>query len=477
MKSKLIGSIMALAAIATGTEAKVRLPHLISDGMVVQQNSDVRLWGWAAPGRKVDVKVSWSKAVSTAKAGSDGRWELTVKTPEAGFTPLSITFNDGDATTVNDVLAGEVWVCAGQSNMEMPLRGFGACPVEGYNETVADAPNHPGIRFVKIPSVMSMTPLDDANCAWRHADNTAMVGDCSAVGYYFAKTVASTAHVPVGLILANKGGSRVESWLDRDNLSRYTDETLDSVEMVKRFSWDFHRPLLWGNGTFHPILNYSIAGILYYQGCSNVGDPANRYSERLKMLVEQWRRDFRQGELPFLFVQISPYWYDNADGDGAARLREQQFRASRIIPNSGLVCTQDLVYPYELKQIHPCRKRQVGERLAYMALSRYYGCGGLMYESPSFADMRVSNDTCYVRLDNIYNGLNRPQDLEGFEVAGDDRVFYPARAEYDWRRSVRVVSDKVKHPVAVRYCFRNFALGNVANQGGLPLFPFRTDNW
>lgn len=474
---RLMLAALALTAAVPETGAKVRLPHLISDGMVVQQNSDVRLWGWAEPGKTVGVTVSWSDASGSAKADVTGRWELTVRTPAAGFTPLTITFDDGDRLTVGDVLAGEVWVCAGQSNMEMPLRGFGACPVEGYNETVADAPNHPGIRFVKIPSVMSMTPLDDAQCEWRHADDINAVAECSAVGYHFARTVVSAVHVPVGLIMANKGGTRVESWLDRDNLSRYTDEPLDSAAMVSRFSWDFHRPLLWGNGTFHPILDYSIAGILYYQGCSNVGDPADRYSERLKMLVEQWRRDFRQGELPFLFVQIAPYWYDDVDGDAGARLREQQFKASRIIPNSGLVCTHDLVYPYEPRQIHPCRKRQVGERLAYMALNRYYGCRDLMCESPSFASMRVSNDTCYVKLDNLYDGLSRLQDIEGFEVAGNDRVFHPARAEYEWHQGIMVSSDKVKHPVAVRYGFRNFALGNAANKGGLPLFPFRTDDW
>ena len=477
MMRKLFFSTLALLAVMSDADAKVRLPHLISDGMVIQQNSDVRLWGWAEPGRNVNVTVSWTDAVSKAKAGKDGRWETTVKSPKSGFTPLSITFDDGEPVTVSDVLAGEVWVCAGQSNMEMPLRGFGACPVEGYNETVAEAPNHPGIRFVKIPSVMSMTPLDDAQCEWKHGDDMNAVAECSAVGYYFARTVTSAVNVPVGLIMANKGGSRVESGLVRANLSRHTDESLDSMAMVKGFAWDFLRPLVWGNGTFHPILNYSVAGILYYQGCSNVGDPGNRYSERLKMLVEQWRRDFRQGELPFLFVQISPYIYGGADGDGGARLREQQFRASRIIPNSGLVCTNDLAYPYELKQIHPCRKRQVGERLAYMALSRYYGCGGLICESPSYASMRVSNDTCYVKLDNLYDGLSRLQDIEGFEVAGEDRVFYPARAEYEWHKGVMVSSDRVKHPVAVRYCFRNFALGNAANLGGLPLFPFRTDEW
>ena len=278
--------------------------------------------------------------------------------------------------------------------------------------------------------------------------------------------------------MANKGGTRVESWLTRENLQRHTTETLDSLEMVKRFSWDYHRPLLWGNGTFNPILNYTVKGILYYQGCSNVGDPGNQYSERLALLASQWREQFGLGEIPFYFVQIAPYYYDDdVNGVSGALLREQQQRAASLIPNSALVCTNDLVYPWETQQIHPCQKQPVGERLAFIALNKSYGMHTIMCESPSFKELTISNDTCYVRLQNDYDGISRYEDIQGFEVAGADKVFHPAKAYYYWTKGIIITCDEVKKPVAVRYCFRNFQLGNVANQAGLPLFPFRTDNW
>lgn len=469
--------MMALAAFATSAGARVRLPHLLGDGMIVQQQTDVRLWGWDKPGTTVKATTSWSDQTATAKTDKNGRWILTVRTPKAGYTPLSITFDDGDGTTtLKDVLAGEVWVCAGQSNMEMPLRGFDNCPVEGYNNEVVNAAQYKGIHYVKIPSVMSMQPLDDANCQWQTISPTT-VGDCSATGYFFAQTVNRALDIPVGLILANKGGTRVESWLDADNLKKYTDESLDSMTNVKKYPGDYLRPLVWGNGTFSPILNFTVKGILFYQGCSNVGAPGDQYSQRLKLLVEQWRRDFKLGQIPFYFVQIAPYYNGDVNGTAGPLLREQQLKASKIIPNSDIVCTEDLVYPYETQQIHPTMKKPVGQRLAYIALHHDYGMTSLMCESPQFKEMTISNDTCFVRLTNDYRAISRYEDIQGFEVAGADKVFHPAKAFYDWNKGLCITSPEVKAPVAVRYCFHNFQLGNVANGGGLPLFPFRTDNW
>ena len=344
------------------TNAKVRLPHLLSDGMIVQQNADVRLWGWDKPGTTVRVTTSWSDETAETQTGKNGEFLLTVRTPKASYSPLTITFDDGEKITLSNVLSGEVWVCAGQSNMEMPVKGFGNCPVEGYNDEVVGARKYGGIRYVKIPAVMSMKKLNDASCHW-DAISPSTIGDCSATGWFFAKTVNEALDIPVGLILANKGGTRVESWLDADNLKKYTQESLDSMTCVKKFVYDYLRPLVWGNGTFSPILNYTVKGILFYQGCSNVGDLAGQYAQRLKILVEQWRRDFKLGEIPFYFVQIAPYYYDNINGDQGARLREQQLQAAKMIPNSDIVCTADLVYPWESQQIHPSQKRQVGQSI------------------------------------------------------------------------------------------------------------------
>ena len=476
-------TLAILTFVAISMQAKVRLPHIIGDNMILQQNVEARLWGWDKPGQKVNVTVSWNQQVYTAKTDKEGRWLVKVPTPAASYQPLSITFDDGDKTTINNVLSGEVWVCAGQSNMEMPIRGFGNCPVEGYNDEVISARQYHGIHYVKIPSVMSMTPLDDANCEWYEV-GTETVGEASATGYFFAQAINRALDIPVGLIMANKGGTRVESWLTRENLMKYTNEPLDTMEIVKGHEWDYHRQLVWGNGTFNPILNYTVKGIIFYQGCSNVGDPGDQYSERLALLVRQWREQFGLGEIPFYFVEIAPYHYDNVNGDNGARLREQQYVAAQRIPNSALVCTNDLAYPYEATQIHPAQKRPVGQRLAYLALNQTYGMKNVWCKSPSFKDMKIVGDTIHIHLNDDYGSINRFEGIEGFEVAGADKVFYPAVATHFWQpgggywdETIQIVCSEVKEPVAIRYCFKNFQLGNLKNGAGLPLFPFRTDQW
>ena len=481
---KKILTILALAALSTSTQAKVRLPHIIGDNMVLQQQTDARLWGWAKPGKTVKVTTSWSDEVAQAKVGKDGKWLVKVKTPKASYEPLSVTFDDGEALTINNVLAGEVWVCAGQSNMEMPVKGFGMCPVEGYNHHVVDAIHSKGVRSVKIPSIMRLKPQEDAQCEWRQC-SPKTVGDFSATGYFFARMVSRTLDIPVGIIEANKGGSRVESWLTKENLEKYTNEPTDSMGIVNfKKEWDYHRAMLWGNGTFNPILNYTVKGILFYQGCSNVGDPGDQYSQRLKLLVEQWRQQFGLGEIPFYFVQIAPYESGNPNGDWNARLQEQQFKAMQIIPNSSLVCTNDLVYPYETTQIHPSQKQPVGERLAFTALNRDYGMETIQYKSSAYKDMTIKGDSVLIHTQDNYWCDAPFEQMQGFEVAGEDRVFHPATARHFWQpgggywdEAILIRCDAVKKPVAVRYCFKNWQLGNVKNGGNLPLFPFRTDNW
>ena len=468
---------------AMDVSGKVKLPAVLSDNMVLQQQAEVKLWGTARANSTVRVTTSWDKRSYRTTADADGAWLVEVATPAAGRETHRIVFNDGESLMLNNVLIGEVWFCSGQSNMEMPIKGFGNCPVEGYNQVVLEANKHKGIHYFKVPSIMSTKPLDDANCEWKEA-NADNVSEASATGYFFAKTVNEAIDVPVGLIMANKGGSRVESWLDRDYLTKNTKEDLDSTHMVNKFKWDFLYPLLWGNGTFNPILNSTVKGILFYQGCSNVGDPDGQYTQRLADLVAQWRRDFKQGDIPFYFVQIAPYHNGDINGDAGPRLREQQFNAAKVIPNSGIVCTEDLVYPYEVEQIHPAQKRQVGERLAYQALNKTYGMKSVICESMTFKEMKIDGDKVLVHFDNEYGAYSRFEGIEGFEVAGADRVFHKATARHTWvdapgpwNEAIVVSSPEVKEPVAVRYCFRNFQLGNLANAGGLPLFPFRTDNW
>ena len=479
---KFIG-LMALALMmGTGTEAKVRLPHLVGDNMVLQQQTDARLWGWTDAGKTVKVTVSWNNDTYTATADAEGKWLVRVKTPKASFAPLSITFDDGDKTTISNVLSGEVWVCAGQSNMEMPIKGFNDCPVEDYNHVVADAINSSGIRHAKIPSIMRMKPQEDAETEWIDC-NPNTVSEFSATGYFFARMVSHTLNIPVGLIEANKGGSRVESWLSEENLRKYTDEALDSLENVKKYPMDYMRPLVWGNATFHPILNYTVKGILFYQGCSNVDDHRAQYAERLSLLVKQWREQFDLGEIPFYYVEIAPYFQGDVNKTNSALLREQQYKALSLIPNSDMVCTNDAVYPSETHNIHPAQKQKVGERLAFVALNETYGMEAFRCKSPSFKSMEVKDNQVRLLFNDTYSGFTRQYGFEGFEIAGADKVFHKAnqsQSQYSWftgELSITISSDEVPNPVAVRYCFRNFQLGNVKNMAGLPLIPFRTDDW
>jgi len=482
MKKFLLTAFVAVAL--ASAQAKVTLPYVMGNNMILQQQTEARLWG-KTTAKEVKVTTSWDNEVYTAKASKNGDFIVKVKTPKASYTPLSITFDDGDRLTLSNILSGEVWVCAGQSNMEMPVKGFGNCPVEGYNDAVVTANEYKGVHYVKIPSVMRVEPQWNSEpTEWKEV-SPQTVGEASATGYFFAQVLNKTLDVPIGLIMANKGGTRVESWLTKENLKKYTKEPTDSAGIVAfKPEWDYHRAMLWGNGTFNPILNYTVRGIIYYQGCSNVGDPGDQYSERMKILVDQWRGQFGLGEIPFYFVEIAPYHYDNVNADNGARLREQQYKASQIIPNSGLVCTNDLVYPYEPAQIHPAQKKPVGQRLAYLALNKTYGLTAVGCMSPSFKDMRVTGDIVDIHLANDLGAISRFEDIQGFELAGEDRVFHPAKAEHFWQpgggywdETIRLSSPEVKKPVAIRYCFKNFQIGNLKNAAGLPLFPFRTDNW
>lgn len=466
-------AMVCAAALACGAGAKVRLHHLISDNMVLQSGTEARLWGWDKPGSTVRVTTSWSDRTYTARAGKDGAWQVSVATPKASYTPLSICFDDGEPVTVSNVLAGEVWVCAGQSNMEMPVRGFDGCPVEGYNSVVVEARQHSGVRYAKIPSRMAMSQQQDADTRWQVV-SPQTVQWASATGYFFARMLEQTLGVPVGIIEANKGGTRVESWLSADNLRRHTDERTDSAS-IYAIKTDYYRPMVWGNGTFAPIEKFTVRGIVYYQGCSNVGYHTDDYANRLCTLVSQWRKGFGLGDIPFYFVEIAPYWYDDADGDGAALLREQQQMAAARIANCGLVGNNDGAYQWEMKQIHPSQKRKVGERLAYYALAETYGVKGLIYKNPAFESFSVNGSDITVKLRNTEHGIYPLYGIEGFEVAGADGKFYPAAARYDWQDGIVVTSPKVHQPKAVRYCFGNFKLGTARNQGGLPLLPFRAE--
>lgn len=463
-----------IAAVILQAGAKVRLNPMVSDNMVLQQNASARVWGMATPGGKVDVRPSWSNEAIVVNTGKDGRWEARLMTPAGSFDKYSMTFTDkadGDIVTVENLLVGEVWLASGQSNMQMPLKGYEPCPVNGGFDEVAQAARHAGsIRFLTVPLTQSHAPLDTVAATWE-VPSARTAPEFSAVAWHFAKRLTDVLDVPVGIVSAAYGGAKVESWLPEKIVKDYPDISLDrdSVEAMIHYL----RPVLMYNAMFHPIKDYTYKGIIWYQGCSNV-DSWQTYASRLASMVGLWREEIGQGEIPFYAVEIAPFDYGN---DQSPYLREAQWDAVELIPNSGMVATNDMARPHERHNIHPAEKRTIGNRLGNLALNRTYGYEGFPVDAPRFRSVMPEGGRIKVILDAPRSGLCRNYEITGFEIAGKDKVFHPAEvAEINDQQAYLVlVSPEVSEPLHVRYCFHDFQLGNMCGADFLPLVPFRSD--
>ena len=471
--------VLCLSA-ASYLNAQFRLSSLVSDGMVLQQQTNVRLWGAADAGKEIKVVASWDAQKSyAARTDRDGRWVITLPTPEASFTPWEISFVDGKKPllTIKDVLVGEVWLAGGQSNMQMPLKGFPGCCVEnGLDEAIA-AHRTDGVRMFNVPMKQEMQPQEWCGGRWMNTSSFTDMMEFSATAWFFASQLRNALHVPVGIVNIAYGGTRVEGWLPREILETYPDVSLDPKEMEKLT--DYHRPMLTYNAMFVPAHLYTVKGIIWYQGCSNVGAHA-QYADRLTTMVEHWRKELALGEIPFYMVEIAPYRYnDQTNGTAGALLREAQQEAASRIPHSGLVSTNDLVDDFEQFNIHPRKKSFVGHRLCYMALNKTYGFHSVCCEGPHYTKWQAKGNEAWVSYDRLDMGICRNYDIRGFEVAGEDKVFYPAdKVWLHWQTNEVVVSsEKVAAPVAVRYGFRDFLPGTLIGGNQLPAFPFRSDQW
>ncbi|MDR2815450.1 MAG: sialate O-acetylesterase [Proteiniphilum sp.] len=469
---KRIYLLPALLIFGVALYGKPVLPEILSDGMVLQQNSKVNIWGKAERGKTVEVKPCWSETAVRATADDKGNWLAVIETPEASFTPRTITVSDGEEVTLKDILIGEVWLASGQSNMEMPLQGFRNNPIMSANETIAFSGQYPAIRFVTISKTQSFEPQESVEGRWQVC-NPANSPGFSATAFFFAETLHKAMNVPVGIVVSAWGGSKVEAWTDRETLKSYPDVDL-SEDAVNKLS-PAGRPLLMYNAMIHPIAKYVVKGFIWYQGESNVG-AHQVYPERLLNMVTLWRRQWNNPELPFYYVEIAPYEYGNGDDDRAAYLREAQFKAQKLIPHSGMISTNDLVEPYELRNIHPRNKTDVGKRLAFMALNKTYGYGRVTAHGPEYSSMEIRDGKAIVSFDHAQEGFSRTDGIEGFEIAAEDGKFLPAQAVVRDGKA-EVFREGVDQPVAVRYCFRNFQTGNLAGTRELPVVPFRTDSF
>lgn len=448
---------MALLCAALSSFSNIRLPNIISSNMVLQQQSKVKFWGAADPNEKISVTVSWDNKTYQATTTNNARWEMEIETPAAGG-PFTITLKGKNTIVLNNILIGEVWVCSGQSNMEM----------NGTKDIKEEFPTayNPNIRFFHIPKTTSLHPQDNCEGEWTTCDSNTL-RTFSAVGYFFGKNLNNKLNIPIGLVEAAWGGTAAEIWTP--------DSVINADPVLKqaatKISIPGGRPYIPGyawNGMIAPITNYTIAGTIWYQGENNTGT-AKTYAHLLTTMINTWRAAWKK-DFPFYLVQIAPYKYGIKNS--GALLQEAQTQVADRHPNTGMVVITDLVA--DTNDVHPTNKRDVGLRLANLALAKTYHKEGFAYKSPAFKSLNIKGNKAVVELNEAV--VVKGKTVNEMLIAGEDKVFYPA--EVSIKNNILTVSSKeVKTPVAVRFGFRNTAVGNVFSKEGLPLAPFRTDSW
>ena len=460
-------SFLLTLLFAATAAAELRLPAIFSDHMVLQRGAPAPVWGWSDAGSRVTVRFA-GQSHSTA-AAPDGKWMVHLDSLEASAEPreLSVEAQVGDATETvrfSDVVVGEVWLMSGQSNMEMPLRGYGNQPINGSNDAIAHATNR-NLRLFTVPHVAAVAPASDVVGRWETSSPSNAL-DFSAVGHTFITYLEDVLGVPVGGIDSSWGGTPVQAWTERSVLA-----AVDGVDLARVRERDQDKPEYLYNGMIHPLVPYGIRGALWYQGESNVGE-AHLYEGMFSAMIKNWRARFDRGDFPFYFVQIAPYEYGQ---NNSAYLREAQLKTMLNVPKTGMASTMDIGLE---RNIHPPEKIAVGKRLAYWALANTYGMEGIRYAGPVYREMSVEEGVAILQFDHAPDGLSTfGAELTGFTIAGADKVFHPAKAEIVRGGNLRVSSQAVPKPVAVRYAWQNWIIGSLFDNAGLPASSFRTDEW
>lgn len=476
--------------------AQIKLPALVSDNMILQQNAKVNLWGWAAPNENIQIQLGWQKELVETKADAKGYWKVEVSTPKADEKKYTITLQASNKIVLNNVLLGEVWVCSGQSNMFFPVgkqEGTWKTGVKNYEEEIKNA-NFPLIRLFTVTTIASEKPLDDVKGNWKECSPES-VYDFSAVGYFFGRDLYQNIKTPIGLISTSWGGTKAEAWTSAKVLEENKDLVpilIENAQKEKQYYADLEAyytnlkngtataelkkpkktdenkyPYVLYNGMLHPIINYTMKGVIWYQGESNA-EKALLYQTLFPAMVQNWRDNWKQGDFPFYYVQIAPHKGQNA------YIREAQLLSLNKIKNSGMVVTTDVGNE---TNIHPIDKQTVGYRLSLIARAQTYNESKLVFSGPIYNHMKMDKKQIQLFFDYAEFGLLQKGDvLKEFEVAGEDKVFYPAVAKIKGK-TVVVSSEKVNKPIAVRFAWKAVPDPNLFNTENLPASPFRTDNW
>lgn len=459
---KKISLCLSLLVSAFYSFAEVRLPAVIADNMVLQQQSSVALWGWSNASEKIVVTTSWNNKTDSVYSSRDARWKIIVQTPVAGG-PYTITIKGGRTITLSNVMIGEVWICSGQSNMEFNDFYAGSKDVQ---PELKNPPNN-NIRFFLETKATSQYPQDDCKGQWTVCDSNTLK-TFSQVAYFFAKRLNKELNVPIGLIEAAWGGTPAEVWTPAEVVN--SDDTLREAahKQTPSRGWPYWPGYAY-NAMIAPLTNYNVAGALWYQGEGNVVAPAS-YGRLLTSMITSWRQAW-QKDFPFYYVQIAPYTYGGRSG---SLLQEQQTRV-QALNNTGMVVITDLVP--DTTNIHPPLKREVGERLSNWALVKTYHKSGIPYANPVYKSMEVKGNKATITFNYADEGLMvKGSAVSQLYIAGNDKVFYTAEGKVSGNK-LTVSSDKVSDPVAVRFAFSSAAVGNLFAKNGLPVTPFRTDNW
>ena len=461
---KQITFLSLLFFISIHSQAEIWLPSIISDNMVLQRESEATLWGWTTEvSEKILIIGSWNQKVIEVRA-NQGVWSVQLPTPKAGG-PFQISIVGHQTKVIQNVLIGEVWVCSGQSNMEWT-------PRYGLDNAEAEIRNahHPNIRLFTVPKHQAASPQEDTPGNWTSCSPETMQ-HFSSVAYFFGRDLQSELNIPIGLINTSWGGTPVETWIKKETLEANKELKIAATQL-KRYDWWPSATGAAYNAMIHPLINFNIAGVIWYQGESNRIN-AFSYYQSFPLLIESWRKGWKQN-FPFYFVQIAPFKYDSKTNLEAAIVRDAQLHTMNTVANTGMVVTNDIG---NLKDIHPTNKQDVGKRLALWALAKTYGVKDLECSGPIYESIEINKQQAIIHFNHVAKGLTKKGErLKEFYIAGKDQQFHPAAAKIVGN-SVIVYSEKVKKPLAVRFAFSETAEPNLFNSAGLPAAAFRTDDW
>ena len=483
--------IILFTSCSSEKSSDLKLMDLFSDGMVLQQKSKTKIWGISNANVKVNIESSWGVKSST-KADANGNWITEIDTPKAGG-PYSMKITDGIKTKeIKDILIGEVWFASGQSNMEMPLEGYlPAEPIDNADQEILNSLND-NIRMFTVTNNVTLSKIDTVDGKWLRS-NPENSRYFSATGYFFAKKLQKDLGIPIGIISSNWGGTPAESWVSEEKLRTLKDFDKDIDALYKRYEnfqnqpvpLDENRgnvkdanpkgcclslPVVLYNAMVNPIINYKIAGVIWYQGESNVPRP-KQYQKLFPLMINDWRNRWGY-DFPFYFVQLAPFKYDGESKNKLAELRDAQ-RLTLNLPNTGMAVTLDNTKDFHL--IHPTNKESVGLRLAYIALNRSYN-KEIVDSGPLYKSILINKNKITIEFNNVGSGLSKKGNkLTEFEIAGKNKKFIEAKAQIK-NNKVIVWNNKISNPKYVRYGWKDTSTASLFNKEGLPASSFNSIN-